>query len=50
MPAAVVAATFEDVGKALKIGVDIGMRIDERISNTGLRSQMNDIRKAMLLE
>src|SRR6516162_8519410 len=50
MAAAVVSATFENGGEAGQIGIDIGEGIDERMSNTGLRSQVNDVRETMLLE
>ena len=41
---------FEDVGEAGKIGVDIGLRLDQRVAHAGLRGQMNHIGKAMLGE
>ena len=50
MPAAIVPATFEDSREAGQIGIDIGERIDERMPNAGLRREVNDVRKAMLLE
>ena len=36
--AAVVSSTFENGGEADQIGIDISKGIDERMSNTGLRS------------
>ena len=42
MAAAVVPASLQNVGEADQIGVDIGMRIPERISHAGLRGQMDD--------
>src|SRR6476660_7054430 len=50
MAAAVVPATFKDGGEAGQIGIDIGERIDERMPNTGLRGEVNDVRKTMFLE
>src|SRR5690242_17559291 len=50
MAAAVVPATFEDGGEAGQIGIDIGERIDERMPNTSLRGEVNDVRKTMFLE
>src|SRR5579885_1143403 len=48
MAAAIVAAAFEDVGKADQIGIDISKGIDQRIAHAGLRPEMYDIRKAVL--
>ena len=42
MLAAIVAAPFEHVDKTFDIGVDIGVRIFERITDAGLRGEMND--------
>src|SRR5215467_3039726 len=50
MTAPVVAATFENGGEAGQIGIDIGEGIDERMPNTGLRGQVNDVRETMLPE
>src|SRR5262245_47858725 len=50
MPAAVVAAALEHVEKALQVGVDIGMRIDQRMPHAGLRGEMHDLRKLVLGE
>ena len=50
MPAAVVAAALEDVGEADEIGVDIGVRIDQRMAHARLRREMDDMGKAVTLE
>ena len=50
MPAAIVPAALENGGEAGEIGIDISKRIDQRMTNAGLRREMNDIRKAVLLE
>src|SRR5215510_3800266 len=50
MTAAVVPATFEDGGEAGQIGIHIGKGSDERMPDTGLRSQVNDVRETILLE
>ncbi len=44
------AATFENVREADQIGVDIGVRIDQRMAHAGLRREMDDIAKPMLGE
>ena len=43
-------AAFENRRKASEIGVNIGERVDQRVADTGLRGQMNDIGKPVLLE
>ena len=48
MPAAIVPAAFEDRREAGEIGVDIGKRIDQGMTNAGLRRQVHDIGKTML--
>src|SRR5262245_19617079 len=50
MTAAVVPATFEDGGEACQIGIHISEGIDERMPDTGLGSQVNDVRETMRLE
>ena len=50
MPAAVMAAAFQDVGEAGEVGVDIGIRIGQRVTHAGLRAEMHDVRKAVLGE
>ena len=50
MAAAVVAAAFQDVEEADEIGVHIGMRVDQRMPDAGLRGEMDHERKAMLGE
>ena len=50
MPAAVMAAAFEHIGKALKVGVHIGLRILKRIAHAGLRGEMHDVGKFFRLE
>ena len=37
-----VAAAFQKVGKADQIRIDIGVRIDERVADTGLRRKIHD--------
>ena len=50
MLAPVVAAAFEHIGKAGEIGVDIGVRIDQRMAHAGLRGEMDHVGKTVLLE
>ena len=50
MPAAIVAAAFQDVEEAVEIGVDIGVRVDQRMAHAGLRGEMHDVGKAVLGE
>src|SRR4029077_18989311 len=45
-----VSATFENSGEAAQIGIDICKWVGQRISNAGLRGEMNDIRKVVLFE
>src|SRR5258708_17587328 len=47
MPASCVPATFEHVEEACKVGVEIGIRIDQRMTHASLRSEMHDIGEAM---
>ena len=47
MAAAIVPASFQDIGEADQIGVDIGVRILKRVSHARLRGQMDDDRKPM---
>ena len=47
MPAAVVPAAFQDVGEALDVGVDIGVRILQRIADAGLRREMHHVGKLL---
>src|SRR4249919_1289762 len=42
MPAAVVAAAFEHVEEAREVGVRIGVRIDERMPQAGVRHSLVD--------
>ena len=48
MPAAVVPAAFQDIGEADDVGIDIGVRIDQRKSHAGLRAEMHHVGEAML--
>src|SRR6185437_2380168 len=50
MSASVVAASLEYRGKARQVGIDIGEGIDQRLTNAGLRSKMNDVWETVLLE
>ena len=45
MLAAVVAAAFENIGEAYDVGIDIGVRVDQRMPHAGLRRQMHHIGK-----
>src|SRR5215210_703053 len=47
MSAAVVPAPLEHIEKALDVGVDIGLRVDQRVAHTRLRREMHHIGKAM---
>ena len=40
-------STFEHVEEAREVGVNVGMRIDQRVTHAGLRGEMHDIGKAM---
>src|SRR5437870_1831242 len=42
MPASRVPTTLEHIEKTGKIGMGVGMRIDQRMTHAGLRSQMHD--------
>ena len=48
MFAAMMPATFKDIGKTRQIGIDISLRIDERVADTGLRREMHDERKLIV--
>src|SRR5690348_7216743 len=48
MAAAVMTAPFQDIGEPDKIGVHVGMRIDQRMTHPCLRREVNDIGKTML--
>ena len=50
MPALRVPATFEHVEEAREVGVNVGMRIDQRMTHAGLRGEMHDIGEAMRSE
>ena len=50
MLAAVVAAAFQHIDEALQIGVDIGVRMRDRMAHAGLRREMHDMRKFVVLE
>ena len=47
MPAAVMAAAFQDIRKALQIGIDVGMGVGERMAHPGLRGEMDDVGKLL---
>ena len=42
MPAAIVPASLEDRREAGEVGVDIGKRIHQGMTNAGLRRQVHD--------
>ena len=50
MLALVVAASLQHIHEADQVGVDIGVRIFERIANTCLGGKVNDDGEAMSLE
>ena len=50
MPAAVVAAAFEDIEKPVEIRVGIGVRVDQRMPDARLGGEMDDEWKAVLGE
>src|SRR5690242_16525788 len=50
MLASVMPAAFEDVGEALQIGIDVGVRLLERVTHPGLRREMHNLRKSIRLE
>ena len=41
-----VPAAFQDIGEADQIGLDIGVRVAERMTHAGLRGEMHDEGKA----
>ncbi len=45
MPAAVMAAAFQDIREALQVGIHIGVGIGERMAHSGLRGEMDDVGK-----
>ena len=50
VPAAMMPASLQNVGEAGQIGVDIGVRVLQRIPDAGLGCEVNHHRKAMLPE
>jgi hypothetical protein len=42
MPASAVAASFQHVEEADKVGVSVGMRFNQGVANTGLGRKMNN--------
>lgn len=50
MLAAVMPAALQHVDEALDVGIDVGVRVLERIAHAGLRCQINDDGEAMLRE
>lgn len=48
MPAAVLPASLKHIEEALNVGVDIGVRVDQRVAHTRLGREMHDKRKAIL--
>src|SRR6516225_2278589 len=47
MTAAIVPASLQHVEKALEVGIDISMRMFDRVAHAGLGREMNDRRKAL---
>ena len=50
MPGTSVAASFQDIEEADKIGIGVGMRIGQRITHSRLRREVNHMGKAMRSE
>lgn len=50
MSAVVMAATFEDCCESRQISVHVCEWVDERISDAGLRPEMNHVRKAIVFK
>ena len=50
MAASMMPATFQHIDEALEIGVDIGMRMIDRITHAGLRREMHHPGKAVFGE
>ena len=48
--AAVVAAAFEDVLEADDVGLDVGVRVRDRVADAGLGGEVDDAREAVLGE
>ena len=42
MPAAAMAAAFKNVEKTGEVGVEIGVRVSQRVAHAGLRGKMHD--------
>ena len=47
MTALIVPASFQDIGEAFEIGIDIGMGVIDRMAHPGLRRKVHDHLKAM---
>src|SRR4051794_30142132 len=47
MPAAVMAASFQDICKALQVGIHVGVGVGQRMAYTGLRGEMDDVGKLL---
>ena len=47
MPAAVMTATFQNIHEALQVGIDVGVRILQRMANAGLGRKMKDMMKLL---
>ena len=50
MPTVGTSTTFQDIGKADQIGVNISVRIDERMADAGLCGEMHHVREAVVSE
>ena len=50
MLAAIVPAAFQHIEEALHVGIDIGVRIVQRMAHAGLRREMDDMREFVLGE
>jgi len=48
MPTFIVPAPFQHIDEALHVGIDIGMGMLQRITNAGLRGEMDHHSKAVL--
>src|SRR5579862_1471090 len=47
MPALPVAAAFEDIGEADQVCIDVGIRIDGRMGDAGLRGKMQHVAEVL---
>src|SRR5665213_243458 len=47
MAALIVTATFQNVAEADEIGINVSLRVDQRMTHAGLSGEMHDVRKTV---